>query len=378
MSFMKVLALKFRELLVSPVLLIMMVVLPVLSGLTAGSANLRNQSPRIRLAVTDLDGTEISRGLAESLKIQGWDILEVGKEDIPGLIDSKTVEGALVIERGFTGRLDSLIGGGLTYTPGEGTLTTNMVLDIVTYSVIPFKSRSVFLRQAKALYDKAGVPLPSDFDQIFLERTQASLHGGAKQEFIYQGVYAEPSVLTYVVNDYSMEVLFLGIFALLGMLALSSPAMRRRLCATSFGLRYDYAASLITLFAAGIVQIILYMTSMRTLMHASFSLHELYLLSVFLLMSLALSQALSLLHHSLRLYMGLIILLLLSVGGGCFIQLTQQLIRSIGQYLPQGWTLAALRGYPVPHAAIPIGISLLVLLFLYPLQAKRAGAPSSF
>jgi hypothetical protein len=375
MSFLKVLGLKFRELLVSPVLLIIVAVLPVLLGMTAGAANLKNQGPQIRLAVTDLDGTEISRGLVESLKSQGWDILEVYKEDIPRLIDGKAVEGALVIERGFAARYDSLISGGLSYTPSEGTLATNMVLDIVTYSVIPFKSRSVFLRQAKALYEKAGIPLPGDFDQVFFDRAQANLQGGAKQEFIYKGEYVEPSVLTYVVNDYSMEVLFLGVFALLGLVTLSAPAMRRRLCATPFGLRYDYITSLITLFAIGTVQIILYMVSMRALMHSGFSLRELFILSVFLLMSLALSQMLSLLRHSLRLYIGLIILLLLSVGGGCFIQLTQQLIASIGQFLPQGWTLAALRGYPVPNAAFPIGISLLVLLLLYPLQTKKVGMP---
>jgi len=376
MSFLKALSLKFRELLASPALLILLVVLPLLLGLTAGAANLRNQSPQVRLAVTDLDKTDISRGLVESLKRQGWDILEVNEEDILRLVDGKAVEGALVIQRGFAARHDSLISGGLTYTPAEGTLSTNMVLDAVSSSVIPFKSRSVFLKQAKALFKEAGVPLPNDFDAGYYERIQAHLLEDGRQEFAFVGEYVEPSVLTYVVSDYSMEVLFLGVFALLGSFTLSSPAMRRRLCATPFGLRYDYITSLLTLFVSGMVQILVYMVSMRALMHTGVSAHELYILSVFLLMSLALSQALALLHQSLRLYVGLIILLLLSVAGGCFLQLSQQLIRSIGQYLPQGWTLAALRGYPVPHAAFPIGISLLTLLFLYPLHAKKAGAPS--
>ena len=92
-----------------------------------------------------------------------------------------------------------------------------MVLDVVTYAVIPFKSSSAFLRQTRALYSQAGVPLPNNFDCGVHERTQANLSDGAKQEFVYVGEYAEPSVLTYVVNDYSMEVLFLGVFALLGL-----------------------------------------------------------------------------------------------------------------------------------------------------------------
>ncbi len=376
MSFLGALRLKFRELLVSPALLAVLILLPVLLGLTAGAANLRNQSPVIRLAVTDLDRTDISRGLVESLKRQGWDVLEVAEADVPRLLDGKAVEGALVIQRGFAARHDSLLSGGLTYTPAEGTLSTNMILDVVTYSVIPFKSRSVFLRQAKDIYRDMDVPLPEDFDAQYLKRLGENLENGAKQDFAYVGDYVEPTVMTYVVSDYSMEVLFLGFFALLGTFTLSSPGMRRRLSATPFGLRYDYAASLIALFAAGLAQILLYMLSMRALMQTPLSLRELSVLSVFLLMSLALSQALALLDESLRLYLGLILLLLLSVMGGCFIQLTEQLIRFPGQYIPQGWALAALRGYPVPHAAFPVGISFLLLLLIYPLHARKAGRPS--
>ena len=373
MSFIKALLLKFRELLSSKMLLIVLLVLPVLLGLTAGAANLKNRSTYLRLAVTDLDKTDISRGLTEALKRQGWDILEAEEAEIPRLIDGKAVEGALIIQEGFAARHDSLVGSGLTYTPTEGTLSTNMVLDVVTYSVIPFKSRSVFLRQAKDLYKKAGVLLPNNFEEAYDERIAANLLDSARQDFIFKGTPAEPSVLTYVVNDYSMEVLFLGFFALLGTFTLSSTAIRRRLCATPLGLRYDYTASLLVLFAAGLVQILLYMLSMRLLMRTALSFHELYILSVFLIMSLTLSQGLTLLHESVRLYLGLIIILLLSVAGGCFIQLPDQLIRSVGQYIPQGWALAALRGYPVPHNAWVIGLSLLLLLLLYPLHTKEAG-----
>ncbi len=152
----------------------------------------------------------------------------------------------------------------------------------------------------------------------------------------------------------------------------SSAAMRRRLSATPFGMRYDYAASLIIMLLAGLAQILLYMLSMRALMRSPLIPRELLILSVFLLMSLALSQALALLRESLRLYLGLILLLLLSVAGGCFLQLPEQLIRFPGQYLPQGWALAALRGFPVLHPALTAALSLLAILLLYPLHARKA------
>jgi hypothetical protein len=38
------------------------------------------------------------------------------------------------------------------------------------------------------------------------------------------------------------------------------------------------------------------------------------------------------------------VLLLLSVASGCFFQMSEKMITGLVQYLPQGWTLAALRG----------------------------------
>lgn len=377
MSFLKVFALKLRELLTSPMMLVMMVVLPIFMGLIAGAANLQNQSPQVRLSVTDLDQTAVSHDLIEALKRQGWGILEVGADEARRLTDGKAVEGALVIERGFAQRHANLLSSGLSYTPAEGTLSTNMVLDVISSSVIPLKSRSVFFNQAANLYKKAGVPLPEDFEKRYDERIQSQMREDITQDFEFVGKYVEPAALTYVVNDYSMEVLFLGFMSLLGSIMLSSAAIRRRLAASAFGLQYDYMATLLTLFVLGAVQIILYMGSMRALMGTSFIARELFILGVFLLMSLALSQVLALLHESLRLYVGLIALLLLSVAGGCFIQLPQQLIRAYGQYIPHGWTLAALRGYPVPRPLYPIGISLTVLWLLCRVQAWKAGRPSA-
>lgn len=377
MRILKVFSLKLKEVLVSPMILVIMVALPVLMGLVAGAANLRNQSPQVRLSVTDLDQTPVSRDLVEALQRQGWDILEVAESEILRLIDGKAVEGALVIERGFAQRHASLLSSGLRYTPAEGTLSTNMVLDTISSSVIPLKSRSVFFRQAVDLYGKAHAPLPAGFEEQYDQRIKSQIQEDISQDFVFVGEYVEPTVMTYVVNDYSMEVLFLGFFSLLGSMILSSAAIRRRLAATAFGLRYDYIATLLTLFVFGSLQILLYMGSMRALMGTPVRAHELFILAVFLLMSLAFSQVLALLHESLRLYVGLIVLLLLSIAGGCFIQLPQQLIQAYGQYIPHGWTLAALRGYPVPHPLFPVGISLAVLFVLYHIQAWKAGRPSA-
>ena len=373
MSFLRAFLLRLRELFASPALVLVLALMPVLLGLTAGAANLRNRDTRVRVAVADLDGTETSRGLVASLRRQGWDILEAGEHELPRLVDGRAVDGALVIQPGFSAQIGSLSAGGLTYTPAEGTLTTNMVLDAVTMSVIPFKSSQVFLQQAAALYRSSGVPLPPDFADTFRRRTAENLVEEARQEFDYVGSYVEQPALTYVVNDYSMEVMFLGFFALLGTLALDTPGMKRRLRALPRGLPYDYGASLLALVLVGFAQILLYMVSMRGLMRQAVSGQELLVLSAFLLISLAVARMVALMDEGIRLYLGLIALLLFSLAGGCFLQLPEQMIRSLGQYIPHGWAMAALRGYPVLPALPAAGIALLSRALIYPLHARLAG-----
>ena len=146
----------------------------------------------------------------------------------------------------------------------------------------------------------------------------------------------------------------------------SFPAMRRRLGATPLRHAVRLLSLIVIFIAAGADHLYMLPAPMRSPLVP----REVLVLSVFLLMSLALSQALALLRESLRLYLGLILLLLLSVAGGCFLQLPEQLLRFPGQYLPQGWALAALRGFPVLPPALVTALSLLALLMLYPLHMR--------
>ena len=371
MSFVRTLLLKFRELLSTPVFLVVLLLMPVLLGLVAGEANLANRSPDISLAVVDLDGTDMSQKLVSSLARQGFRVRETEEQEINRLLTGQAVDGALVIKRGFDASLATLLASRLTYTPAAGTLSANLILDTISTAVIPFKSRSFFMDRGRSMYTSRGVPLPQDYEERFDTLLLSHAQGDARQEFLFANPYEEAPALTYVVNDYSMEVLFLGLYALLGSLALSSPAMAKRLKAARYGLLYDDAASLIALYALGTLQILLYMLSMRLLMATPFVLRELWVLCVFLLMSLALGQGLTLFHQSIRMYLGLVLNLLLCVTGGCFLQLPQTMIASFGQYIPQGWALAALRHYPVPHTIWPIGLSWLFIALIHSFRRRE-------
>ncbi len=377
MSFLQALRLKLLDLLSRRSLVFLLFVLPPLMGMTAGAANRANRSPDIRIALADLDGTPESRELAGSLKGRGWDILEAERETLPRLLDGRLVDGALVIEQGYAGALGSLQGGGLTFTPAEGTLTANLVLDVVSAAMVPQKSRLVFFRQLEAHYTRQGLEPPADLRERFDAAVSTYAGREARLDFVFDGERQPAVLLSYIVADDSMEVLFLGVYALLGSLILSPPGLRRRLAATRRGLALDYLSGVAALLLAGAAQILLYLLAVRGLTRAPLRLAEPGTLAAFLLMSLALGQLMALLSEGLRLYLGLLATLLLSVAGGCFFRLSGPLIAGFSQYLPQGWALAALAGYPVLPAVWPVLISLALLLIGYAAFARSAGRPAA-
>jgi len=193
----------------------------------------------------------------------------------------------------------------------------------------------------------------------------------AKLKVTYIGSIRTVPTLTFVVSDYSMEVFFLSIYAVLGAITLSRSDLRRRLASTRRGLSLDYAASLIALFLLGLLQILLYTGAMRLLMQSPLRLSEILLLAVYLALVIGLGQLLSLLEHSLRLYLSLLILLLLSISGGCFFQLSEKLLSRIGQYTPQGWVLSRLKNYGALPVYVPLLAAVAMLLLGYFLQKKR-------
>ena len=115
----------------------------------------------------------------------------------------------------------------------------------------------------------------------------------------------------------------------------------------------------------------IYSLAMYAFMDAPVRLHEWGLLAVCLLLMLGVAQLLNLLHESIRLFISLVVLIVLAVASGCFFQLTEPLITHVGQYLPQGWTLAALYGYPVLPPVVPICFAVLLLAAGYITQLQR-------
>ncbi len=250
-------------------------------------------------------------------------------------------------------------------------MVTTMVREVIVASVLPLFSQESMLKQLEELYAANGESMPADLPERFAGRIEELSQGQAKIVIEYFGSLVLAPTLTFVVSDYSMEVFFLSIYAVLGTLSLSRAVLRQRLGSTAHGLRRDYLASLISLQILGELQILLYTYSMLLLMNRPIVLYDIFILSVFLFLILGVGQLLSLIEESLRLYLSLMLLLFSAVLGGCFFQLSSRLLLNYGQYSPHGWALSTLRGTRVAPVWAVLLIGLVLMAAGYLLQRRR-------
>ena len=167
------------------------------------------------------------------------------------MLVQKTIDGMLTIEDGYSRSLDALDEKLLSYQMAEGSLVTTLVAEAVSAEVLPTHVRRVFLKQIEERYQELGKSSPPDLAQRFDESASYFAQNQARLDITYTGAPVRQPALSYIVSDYSMEVFFLSIYAVLGSLLLSGSAIRRRLAATPHGLIIDYSLSLGTLFLLG-------------------------------------------------------------------------------------------------------------------------------
>ncbi len=372
MRFLTILKIKLIDLLQLRLLLVILLVTPVLLGLIAGTANLKNMHTDVQAALVDQDQSPQSARLIESLKELGWTILNVSPEQAERLLLRNRVDGILTVEQGYGENLATLEDVKLTYRQAEGSLLTTVVEEGLAAAVLPAYSRLTNLKMARDSYAEMDLVAPANLDALFDRQVELHLDGNAAIRIDYISDVEIRPTLTFVVSDYSMEVFFLSIYAVLGVMTISQASLRRRLASTGSGLALDYAASIIALMILGLVQILAYTLTMQLLMQSPLRLTEVLLLLDYLLLMLGLGQLLSLIEQSLRLYLSLLVLLLLSVLGGCFFQLSEKILSSIGQYTPMGWVLHTIKGYDTLPFYLPALLAIVLLSAGYWVQKMRA------
>lgn len=309
---------KLIELLNRPIILVMMIILPIVLGSIAGVSNVRNTGKDIFLAIVDEDQTDASALVIRDLEAKEWHIDVSDENSAQRRLLLNDVDGVLTIRKGFEDHLDRVDVSYLYYVEAEGSMVTTMIREVIVASVLPLFSERSMVDKLTLLYEEKGMQPPADLAQRLRNRMFDLRDEQAKIEIEYIGNLIIAPTLTFVVSDYSMEVFFLSIYAILGSLTLNRAAQRRRLGASAYGLLKDYIATIMSLLIIGTMQIALYSVFMLVLMHQPILLRDLFLLFVFLLLILGIGQLLSLIEESLRLYLSLMLLLFSAIIGGCF------------------------------------------------------------
>ena len=370
MGFLTILRLKAADLFSRRGLLAALLLLPAALGMIAGSANMVNNDPAVRLAIVDQDSTPASSRLARRLEEAGWSLEAGTLEEAERQLGRGLLDGAIVIREGYEEGLKDLQRSRIDYLQAEGSLVTSIVQETVAAAVLPEFTAASLSERLELLYERAGKQPPGNLRERFdvIQRQYAETI--ARFHVVYHSKVDTTPTLTLVVSDYSMEVFFLSVYAIAGTIALASGELRRRLAATSHGMALDYAATLAALLLLGAAQILAYTLAMRFLMGTPVRADDLVTLAVFLLLMLGLGQLAVLLDAGHRMYLSLLALLLLGILGGAFFQLPEKLLGEIGQYSPHGWALARIRGYEVLPLAFPMILSAILIAAGLPLQHR--------
>lgn len=366
----RLLKLKLRDLLAFRWLVLSSIILPLLLGMIAGIANLANREMGIRLAIVDYDNTSASAELIGRLRHSSWDISPAGLQEAQRLLYSRHIDGIVIIEEGYARSLNSLDKSRITFNQAEGSLVTTIVRETIASAVLPAHARNVLLEKTIDRYDYLAIRPPADLEQKFISRIEYYAAHDARLIIEYVGQGNIAPLLTYVVSDYSLEVLFLSIYAVIGVLLLADTGMRQRLATTKNGLLLNYCTSMAALFLLGVVQIVVFSGFMTIFMRTLLRLSDILYLIVFLLLMIGLGQLLQLVNARLRLFLALLLIVVLAVAGGSFFHLPETLLRLIGQYTPHGWVLSKIGGYSALPFPWPLGLALLLLAAGYLLQKR--------
>lgn len=371
--------LKLADLFSRPLILVFLLVLPILLGLSAGEANVNNRRTAMSLAVVDEDRSSASAGLVSSLQTQGWPVRVVEPEEAERLLLQQRVDGTLAIPAGFGANLATLRQPPLRYTPAAGSLAAAVVQEAVAAALMPAYSQRAMTDALAEIHRMAGRTVPAGLEARVAAQIGANQSAGPMLAIDYVGSLRIEPTLTPVVSDHSLEVFFLSIYAVLGSFALSSRAVQRRLAAIHHGLALDFLTALASLLLVGGLQIALYSSAMQLRMGGIPAVRpdDVVTLAVCLVLMLGLGQLLVLLDERVRLFLGLMTVLLLAIAGGCFFPLSAAFVTHVSRYTPAGWALNRLLGVPVAPVPLVLAIAAGLTLIGYGITSRRVHRPDS-
>lgn len=366
--------LKLRLIGRKPWILIVCLLVPILLTLIAGSTVTKNDYSILEAAYVDYADNYSSRELISLLNegLVHWE--EMAQDKAERELQLGALDGVLIIPKGYgeaVEKEDLDDSYSFQFSAGENPVTAGLVRENVMVTAVTLASEAKHLKTLMDLKEASGYSL-SEMREKLRQNTAIAREEGAYLPVNYIGQEAAPSGQIVEIPDFSIEVLFLSIFALVGSLLLTDAKTRRRMLSVAGGARRDFLATVLTLAFSGVILLFL-MTGITQLLLPSSSRPDGYypIMLVLLLMMLAYGQLIAIISSENRIMPASLILFVSILSGGAFLKLPAIWLAKIGQYIPHGWIMARLTGIDtfVPPLVVILA-SFLVLLLAYYLQTN--------
>lgn len=338
-----------------------MIVLPLFITIATGYALRYEKLNMIPVAVVDEDRSGYSALLLESIRVkEGLDVKPAEREDAIAMLDGSKVEQVFIIKAGFEEKIKigdkkeliDVVSSPSSYSSeftseviaGEAIrlITGNMAAGWVSgeYAKLGRTVDESLIKEIIAYNDSLWEPKPP------MTITYKEQQGGGVKTVERSSPPAAAATSTGVIVAF---IMFYILFSSGWLVEERTNGTVKRLAAGPHALLVSYIASILTLLAAGMYQILLLSLANRLLFNVdlfpgaySYLLFLVYLLAV-ISISLFLS---SVLKTQAQLQAGAPVLALMTgFAGGCFWNFVEmpERIRLLFMFTPQGWVLAGIK-----------------------------------
>ncbi|MDI9461701.1 MAG: hypothetical protein ACOX3P_02720 [Saccharofermentanales bacterium] len=369
--------LKLRIIARRPSVLAVCLLLPILLTLLAGSTATKNDYSILEAAYVDQAENFAGSELISLLEQGTIHWTEMTQDKAERELQLGRLDGVVIIPAGYGenhGEDAAQDVYSFIYLAGDNNITTGLVRESLMVSAATVASEARQLESLRALPEAADLSLP-ELREMLRKDTRRARDDGANLTVNFIGATETPRGQIVEIPDFSIEVLFLSVFSLIGSLMLNETDTRRRLLSVAGGPGRDYLATLLALVLSCVVQLSL-MVGITTLLMPGTTRppgYPFYML-ILLLMMLAYGQMIALIPTETRIMPASLAMLVSVVAGGAFLRLPALWIASLGQLIPHGWVMARLSGldtYLPPVIVILISVATLIVAYYLQTSTKH-------
>lgn len=325
--------------LMRPVIFVSFILLaPLLLGLIAGYGNRMNYSEETRVIVVDLDQSEASRLLISHLRERGWDVLEAAQEDAERMLQM----GDAGISITLGDRFDRFVAGqeddaDIHFQMAEQSLLQVTVRQSLMLYAESQRTLGMLERNTREFYRRNDLPTENvETELAALIAYYREAEGAMPIEYINRP--EENLRRTVVVGDFTLEVLYLAVLAVIA--ATTEQREKKRLRAIAHATTTDSLLGYAVWLVFGFLQIVLYTGAMALTMADKRMFSMLFPLFTYFALILALASFLKHLAPEIGLYLGLFTTFMLALIGGVFFPLPGVFLTRFAQFTPMGWIYA--------------------------------------